>query len=185
MAYNRFSLLDYSISKIPSTGLVMEFGVYQGATINHIARRVPSRTVYGFDSFIGLPEDWKGGIKKGSFSTNGNPPQVMKNVRLVVGMFEKTLPEFITKHKDDVAFLHIDCDLYSSTSTVFRFLEGRIKSGTVIQFDEMVCYEGWERGEFLEILRNARKALQGWDVLLSNSVKVLLNLEFGEDLSAE
>lgn len=38
-------------------GLIAEFGVATGRTINHIARLRPEDIVHGFDSFEGLPED--------------------------------------------------------------------------------------------------------------------------------
>lgn len=45
-------------------------------------------------------------------------------------------------------FLHIDCDLYSSTKVVFDFLKNQIVKGTVIVFDEYFNYPGWQNGEF-------------------------------------
>jgi len=36
----------------------MEFGVYEGGTINFIAGLNPTKTIYGFDGFKGLPEEW-------------------------------------------------------------------------------------------------------------------------------
>jgi len=40
--------------------MCLEFGVATGATLRKIATSFPSRSVYGFDSFEGLPEDWRG-----------------------------------------------------------------------------------------------------------------------------
>jgi hypothetical protein len=37
-------------------GLVLEFGVYYGKSLRHIASSFPGQTVHGFDSFNGLPE---------------------------------------------------------------------------------------------------------------------------------
>jgi S-adenosyl-L-methionine methyltransferase len=39
-------------------GLILEFGVYSGRTINHLAS-LTQQTIFGFDSFEGLPEDWR------------------------------------------------------------------------------------------------------------------------------
>lgn len=39
-------------------GLVAEFGVFRGSTLRRIAEALPGRTVFGFDSFEGFPEDW-------------------------------------------------------------------------------------------------------------------------------
>ena len=46
-----------------------------------------------------------------------------------------------------VSFLHIDCDLYSSTKTVLSRLAAAIHCGTVIVFDEYCGYDGWEQHE--------------------------------------
>ncbi len=46
---NRYELLDYALEKISvKNGLWLEFGVYQGNTINYIAGKTNS-LVYGFD----------------------------------------------------------------------------------------------------------------------------------------
>ena len=55
---DREELLRYSISKTKANGLFLEFGVSAGRTVNYIASLVPDKTIYGFDSFEGLPEDW-------------------------------------------------------------------------------------------------------------------------------
>ncbi|MDE1904592.1 MAG: class I SAM-dependent methyltransferase, partial [Alphaproteobacteria bacterium] len=47
-----------------------------------------------------------------------------------------------------VAFLHVDCDIYSSTKTVFDHLASRLGPGAVIVFDEYFNYPNWERHEF-------------------------------------
>ena len=127
-------------------GLYLEFGVFSGHTINHIAGQV-NKPVYGFDSFEGLPECWRDGLGTGRFKVKALP-KVRKNVTLITGWFDKTLPEFLKMHPGDVAFLHVDCDLYSSTRTIFTRLAPRIKPGTVIVFDEYFNYPGWRDGEF-------------------------------------
>ena len=126
--------------------LICEFGVYSGRTINHIAA-LTNKLVYGFDSFEGLPERWRDGFKEGTFAVKALPI-VRANVILIKGWFDKTLPPFLEEHKEQVSFLHIDCDLYSSTKTIFQFLGDRIKSGCVIVFDEYFNYPGWEEGEY-------------------------------------
>jgi hypothetical protein len=127
-------------------GLYLEFGVFSGHTINHIAGQV-DKPVYGFDSFEGLPERWRDNLGSGHFKVNGLP-KVRENVTLVKGWFDQTLPEFLKSHLGDVGFLHVDCDLYSSTRTIFTCLAPRIKPGTVIVFDEYFNYPGWREGEF-------------------------------------
>jgi hypothetical protein len=127
-------------------GLVLEFGVYSGTTINHLASIEPA-TIFGFDSFEGLPEDWRSDLKKGTFRTE-KLPTVLPNVDLIVGWFEDVLPTFLASHPEPVSFLHVDCDLYSSTKTIFYYLKDRIRPGTVIVFDEYFNYVGWRNHEF-------------------------------------
>ena len=59
---------------MPDQGLILEFGVWSGKTINMIADNVgQSRQVHGFDSFEGLPEDWFGQFTKGRFRLKAKP----------------------------------------------------------------------------------------------------------------
>ncbi|SAK84314.1 Demethyldecarbamoylnovobiocin O-methyltransferase [Caballeronia calidae] len=138
-------LLSKALSMVKGDGLVCEFGVFSGKSINHIASHV-DRVVYGFDSFEGLPERWRDGFDRGFFKVD-RLPKVEKNVVLIKGWFDKTLPEFVKNQTKDVAFLHIDCDLYSSTKVIFENLGGRIKPGCIIVFDEYLNYPGWKDGE--------------------------------------
>ena len=145
---NKFQVIDYALSKISNKkGLILEFGVYKCETINYIAKRLSNLKIFGFDSFEGLPENWRDGFPKGTFSLN-EIPSVEDNVVLIKGWFEKSIPDFIIQNQDDIVFLHIDCDLYSSTKTIFNNLNNQIKKGTVIVFDEYFNYPGWENGEF-------------------------------------
>ena len=109
---------------------------------------MPDKIVYGFDSFDGLPEDWRYDSLKKEFSLDGNLPQVNGNVRLVKGWFNETLPVFVKSHPQKCAFVHVDCDLYSSTKTIFDTLKNQIGAGTVIAFDEYFNYPGWQEGEY-------------------------------------
>ena len=47
-----------------------------------------------------------------------------------------------------MAFIHLDCDLYSASKTVLSLLAPRLKSGTIILFDEYFNYPNWEHHEF-------------------------------------
>src|SRR5262245_10501408 len=139
-------VLEYALSCATVDGLALEFGVFSGRSINHIAR-LRSDKVYGFDSFEGLPEGWREGYDKGAFA-RGDLPQVAPNVELVIGWFDRTLPKFLDAHPGPASFVHIDCDLYSSTQTVLTQLRERLVPGTIILFDEYFNYPGWEMHEF-------------------------------------
>lgn len=147
---DRSQLLSFACQSITVDGPALEFGVMAGHTINLIASLLPLSKVYGFDSFEGLPEAWFGkGDGFGQFSVNGQLPQVRENVELVVGWFDHVLAPFLDTHQfDKIALLHVDCDIYSSTQTIFNYLHKRIVPGTIIVFDEYFNYPTWQRHEY-------------------------------------
>lgn len=146
-----FALLKFALSQAKPDGMFLEFGVAGGNTINFIAKNV-QKTVHGFDSFEGLPEFWidniGGRYEKGTFNMNGKLPSVRENVQLHVGWFDKTLPEFVASQNEYISFMHVDCDLYSSTKSIFDILGERVKPGTIIVFNEYFNYPGWQQHEF-------------------------------------
>jgi len=141
------ALLERSLKAAPAAGVVAEFGVYHGLSLRRLARHVAS-PIHGFDSFDGLPEDWKPGEPKGSYSTHGRVPEMPEHVRLHRGWFEDTLPGFVAAQHEKLRFVHVDCDLYSSTCTVLEGLRPLLQTGTVLLFDEYLGYEGFEQHEF-------------------------------------
>lgn len=148
-------------------GLWLEFGVYRGRSIDQFAS-LTNNTVYGFDSFEGLPEFWDNDNPKGVYGLAGQiPPGVIvgqnqsmydssttvnykpwpKNVTLVKGLFDDTLPNFVKDHNECVALLHIDSDIYSSAKTIFKELKQQIVPGTIIIFDEIDNYPTFREHE--------------------------------------
>lgn len=132
-----------AVRAAPADGMALEFGVATGATLRVLAEERPGG-VFGFDSFAGLPEPWRPGYDAGEFAQE--PPEVA-GAELVVGLFADTLPGFLADHPGPVAFLHVDCDLYSSTATVLEHVGARFVEGTVVLFDEYVNYPGWQEHE--------------------------------------
>jgi hypothetical protein len=144
---SKWQLHDIALNSVKIKGLYLEFGVYKGQTINYISKNINS-TIYGFDSFEGLPESWRDGFPKNYFKID-NIPKVNSNVKLIKGLFDQSLPLFASEHLNDkIAYLHIDCDLYSSTKSIFKYLGHKIISGTVIVFDEYFNYPYWQENEF-------------------------------------
>ncbi len=141
------SLLDFAIAQAPATGLVLEFGVYHGLSLRQIARRITG-PVHGFDSFEGLPMDWKPGEPAGSYSTHGRLPPMPPQVVLHPGWFEDSLPAFVAEQTDKARVIHIDCDLYSSTRTVLNQVHPLLQTDTILVFDEFLGYPGYEQHEF-------------------------------------
>lgn len=135
----------------------MEFGVASGSTLTHLATTIPlrHRTIYGFDSFHGLPEPWAT-YPAGHFRCD--PPQLPDNCRLVVGLFADTLPAFLATHPGNAALIHIDCDLYESVRTVLRAMAPRIVRETVIVLDEYFIVTDHEQRAFTEWLRETGRS---------------------------
>ena len=138
--------------------LFLEFGVMQGHSLVDYRGAYMSNNInadfYGFDSFEGLPEYWREGFPKGKFKVD-KLPKVSQNVTLIKGWYDQTLEPFIKKNKGKALFLHIDCDLYSSTSTIFEVFEDCIQTGTVIVFDEYFNFPEWRKEEhkaFIEFI---------------------------------
>lgn len=145
---SREDVWNEGLKYVQDTGLILEFGVYDCTTINILARHFLDRTLHGFDSFQGLPEDWRKNYKKGTFKINQSLVRPAPNVLIHTGWFDDTLPGFTEQYQEKIALIHIDCDLYSSTREVFSHLKDRIVPGTVIIFDELWNYAGWETHEF-------------------------------------
>jgi predicted O-methyltransferase YrrM len=145
---DRFENLEYALTLRPK-GLVLEFGVFRGATIRLIAARCPGEKIYGFDSFEGLPEKWVGSRNTSTtMDRGGQLPQVPSNVELVKGLFGDTLPGFLKAHPGEIGFVHIDCDIYSSTREVFAQIGARLAPSSVIVFDEFFGYHGFKEHEY-------------------------------------
>jgi hypothetical protein len=139
----RIRELQWLAPYIPNWGLNIELGVFKGTTISCLAEARPDLEFHGFDSFEGLPEDWDCGTKyvEGkAFDREGVMPNVPDNVKLYKGWFEDTLPPFLDEQSSSISFLHVDCDIYSSTAYALTELDSRIIPGTIIRFDELACW---------------------------------------------
>ena len=143
-------------------GLWLEFGTGVGATASNIIPHVPRR-LYSFDWFKGLPESWTVSdtdtMPIGSFAVRESQDSSIETLisslhkmhpklTIVRGLFQDSLPVFLREHREKCAFIHIDCDLYSSTKTVLDLLGDRIVRGTVILFDELYGYAKYEQHEY-------------------------------------
>jgi hypothetical protein len=118
--------------------LYLEFGVAKGASMRYWSNLLtnPGSALHGFDSFEGLPEDWRLGDQKGAYSAGGSTPEIADpRVKFFKGLFQESLPNYrLPEHENLI--INIDCDLYSSASFVLNFLAEHICPGTFIYFDE-------------------------------------------------
>jgi predicted O-methyltransferase YrrM len=162
---DRQQLFKHVLSEISSDeGLFLEFGVYKGNSINRLAQIKPNVTFYGFDSFVGLPDHWRAGSRKRAFSTDGALPAVRANVKLISGFYADTLPAFVAAHAGKtISFMHVDCDLYSSTKTIFAETKALLGPGTIIVFDEYFNAPEWREEEykaFMEFIAESKRSFE-------------------------
>ena len=116
---------------------VIEFGVAGGnglLALERIADRVEEISgvavdVYGFDSGSGLPKPLDYRDCPNLFSPGHYPMDEEKlrkrlhRARLILGLVEDTVSEFIASRPSPVAFISFDLDYYSSTMQAFKLLE--------------------------------------------------------------
>ena len=176
--------------------LWLEFGAWSGTSTRELsdARYVLGHTapLYSFDSFRGLPEDWRPAalsdlsareafaqswLRKGSFDRAGEPPFTSTprlNVEWVTGWYNTTLPAFLSAHPhENVSLVHVDCDIYSSTELVLRLLEPRLAAGVILAFDELINYPEYQQHELRALAELLVRTRRGFAVLGSTAANVV------------
>lgn len=139
-------------------GDYVEFGSHNALTFriayDEIKNRGLPTCMWAFDSFEGLPPPsgihdahprWTAGAMKTTETTfheicaGHGIPRVRYEV--VAGFYGQVLPSFSDdKPPVDICLAYIDCDMYSSTADVLRFLKPRFKHGMIIAFDDYYCW---------------------------------------------
>jgi len=156
--------------------LWVEFGAWSGASARVIrdAAFAINKTegVHSFDSFEGLPEDWRADpqrrgavtakyLSRGAFSRRGEPPFHEAGVHWEIGWYNSTLGPFLRRFPaTPISMVHIDCDLYSSSAAALEAIEHRLTPDAVIVFDELLNYPEYRDHEaraFIELIRRMRR----------------------------
>jgi hypothetical protein len=107
-------------------------------------------THLGFDLFSGLPKFFRQ-YPEGYFATSDGTPPHISGANFVKGLVQETLVPEIQKlnPKDyDRVVIFFDLDLYEPTKFAMEALEGFVRPGTFIYFDELFDFE--ERRVLLE-----------------------------------
>ena len=144
----RSRIIDKTLDHLDDVdGDILEFGVYNGESLLTFAERCPTRRIFGFDSFEGLPQAWW--TRPAGTFKNTIPIPERPNLTLVPGLFDESLPGFLKGWTGRAALVHIDCDLYQSTLSCLLAILPRCQVGAVLLFDEYWNYPEFARHEWL------------------------------------
>jgi hypothetical protein len=116
---------------------LIEFGVAGGnglVALERIAQSLESIfgveiEIYGFDAVGGMPRskdyrDLPNLWREGHYAMDeGRLRQRLKKARLILGMVEETVPQFIESRPAPIAFIAFDLCFYSSTVNAFQVFE--------------------------------------------------------------
>ncbi len=116
----------------------LEFGVAWGYSTNyHVSRSSKMIAWHGFDTFTGLPEDWRS-YKKGHFN-NYNQPPAIKDIRIEwhKGLIEETLTtDFLQSISMKQKYIVFDLDLFHPTYFALKSVTPYLSKGDLLYFDE-------------------------------------------------
>ena len=154
--------------------LQLDLGVWIGWSTRLISD-TSGRTVYGFDTFSGLVEDWHVDdqmvIKSGTFSLaepmaqrlmpdtgvtldeDGVPGTLGRDVQFVKGMTYDTLVPFLAARPGSpIRLFHMDLDTYESCLHALETCKDHFVEGSILIFDEYLVTNG-EMQAFYEFQR--------------------------------
>jgi hypothetical protein len=146
-------------------GVLMEFGVWRGATftllesLRAVHEPYADRRLIGFDTFTGYsapaPEDGTGSlVGEGNFSVSHayldhledvldyhrveNTLSHLDRVELVIGDASERIVEYLDRHPETVvALAYMDMQLYEPTKRCLEAIQPHLVRGSVIAMDEL------------------------------------------------
>lgn len=145
-------------------GVLVEVGVFQGATAAIIREEIPDKTLYLFDTFTGLPDE----IDE-SDAKYYTPGHCAADESYVTKLMEEEREVFITKgifpetgkilKGKKISFAHIDVDTYNGTKNSLVYLYDNVVDGGTIIIHDYFAHPGVVKGvdEFLKTVTNFKK----------------------------
>jgi hypothetical protein len=162
--HDRFDFFTKAFSAISVNGVegdYLEFGTAHGKTLWcawKASRAVGLQPrLWAFDSFKGLPAPdnpvdrahpaWRSGryaVTEEQLRTNLRRMRVPDHdVVTVPGFFSESLTK--PGLPERVALAYVDCDMYSSTVDVLRYLGDIVTHGSIVAFDDWFCWSSTSR----------------------------------------
>jgi Methyltransferase domain len=146
-----------------SDELLLDLGVWIGWSTRLISDAC-RRTVYGFDTFSGLVEDWQIDdqtvIKRGAFALSdplaqrfirdtgvtlqdGLPATLGRKVQFIKGSTYETLAPFLAdRPATPITLFHMDLDTYESCLHALETCKDHFIEGSILVFDEYLVTNG-------------------------------------------
>lgn len=169
--------MRYNLNKIIKELDIYQFGVYTGKSITEIIQQTNGeyRNLYGFDSFVGLPEEVgdkdfslvssNPSLQVGAFSSkelfqtetieecisklNNALNADTNRIKFIPGFYKDSLLDKIVNDYDmkPASYIDIDVDIYSSTIECLDFMcrNQLIVPNTLIYFDDLGATPYWQR----------------------------------------
>ena len=156
-------------SRQDSEELLLDLGVWLGWSTRLISDAC-DRTVYGFDTFTGLVEDWQVDdqilVKRGTFSLSeplaqrfirdtgvslhdGVPATLGRKVQFIRGSTYETLAPFLAdRPAAPIRLFHMDLDTYESCLHALETCKDRFIEGSILVFDEYLVTNAEMRAFF-------------------------------------
>jgi hypothetical protein len=150
-------------SRQDSDELLLDLGVWIGWSTRLISDAC-DRTVYGFDTFSGLVEDWQVDdqivFKRGTFSLSeplaqrfirdtrvslhdGLPAALGRKVQFIRGSTYETLAPFLAdRPAAPIRLFHMDLDTYESCLHALETCKDHFIEGSILVFDEYLVTNG-------------------------------------------
>ncbi len=121
-------------------GDIAEVGVFRGGSAFLIHEVLPSKDLYLFDTFTGIPERTQiDKHEKGDFSDTS--PEVVKALipaaTILIGKFPETA---IVLSNNIYSFVHIDADQYQTTVEAIKYFDSKMAKDGIIVFDDYGWY---------------------------------------------
>lgn len=137
-------LLNFMQHALNLPGDFVELGVFRGGTAllaaRVLAQRGDKRTLHLFDSFAGMPVTSKGEpYVSGDFgqTSEASVRKLVETTSVSLQMHVGFIPDtFRNLELPQLAFAHIDVDLYKSVLDCIEFVYPRLAPGGIIVFDD-------------------------------------------------
>ena len=157
--------LRYALEQVTTDHLFLEFGVRDRKSFNVIKEYAD--VVHGFDSWTGLP--WPLQLtrlvepeKTGPHLAAKTIPQSDDTQIFWSGLFEDTLPKFISEYNQPISFLHIDSNYHKSAKQVLTALDKNITTDTVIVIGQFHAFEKADLAKWQNVWNHGLLACKEW-----------------------